>query len=448
MGIRKKFDISKILEQDIMGAYLPAKRITMAPWKIVPKKEFDALRDEVKGYYDKIEDNNAYLKAIATQMHQLRLPDISVLSREQIRRIYETSAPVMGVVNYIAENVGEVATYLELSDRNGEVVEKHPLLDTLARPNDRYNLRKFVTAWAINRLLFGDAWTYVVRKVGKEGGVQLYLIPSQRVIQKDGQAMFEGIKLLGVAGSPTIKMTDVFESFDYNLDDTSVFGTSKVVAAAVYLTVMDKGMRRQDSTLEVGGATHIITPKPDDIGSVLPQHMAEAEKLANGKNSLGKKRFFQFPIEVHQLGNTPVDLSILDSHKEAVTALCFAFKLPVDLYYGQAKYENAKEAKKTIYEQNAIPLANEFAEDLLHHLGLDKEGYRLRVNTDNIAVLQDKPGDILDNLGKMHATLNEMREAYGYERIEEAYADQPMLPMGTMFGNEYGDIDINEGSNA
>jgi phage portal protein BeeE len=176
--------------------------------------------------------------------------------------------------------------------------------------------------------------------------------------------------------------------------------------------------------------------------------MAEAEKLANGKNSLGKKRFFQFPVEVHQLGSNPVDLSILESHKEAVTALCFAFKLPVDLYYGQAKYENAKEAKKTIYEQNAIPLANEFAEDLLHHLGLDKEGYELRVNTDNIAVLQDKPGDVLDNLSKMHATLNEMREAYGYGRIEEAWADQPMLPMGTMFGNEYGDIDINENANA
>ena len=79
---------------------------------------------------------------------------------------------------------------------------------------------------------------------------------------------------------------------------------------------------------------------------------------------------------------------------------------------------------------------------------MDKEGYELKVNTDNIMVLQDKPGDVLDNLTKMHATLNEMREAYGYERIEEDWADQPMLPMGTMFGNEYGDIDINENANA
>ena len=66
------------------------------------------------------------------------------------------------------------------------------------------------------------------------------------------------------------------------------------------------------------------------------------------------------------------------------------------------------------------------------------------MNTDLIEVLHDSPGDVLDNLTKMHATLNEMREAYGYDRIEEAWADQPMLPMGQMFGNEFGGIDIDE----
>lgn len=407
-------------------------------------KDIDALKTEIKGYYEETEKANAYLSAIAVQMQGLRLPDINGLGREQIKRVYETSAPVMGVINYIADNVGEVSKYLELT-KDGEMVEKHPLLDTLLRPNDRYNLRKFVTAWAVNRLLFGDAWVYVTRRMGKEGGWNLYLIPSQRVVVKNGSPYIEGVQIYGTS-QKTIPMAEVFESFDYNLDDTSAFGTSKVAAAAAYLSVMEKGMKRQDTTLETGGATHIVTPKPDETGAILPQHAAEAEKLMNGKNSAGKKRFFPFPIEVNQLGNTPVDLSILDSHKEAVTALCFVFRVPVDLYYGQAKYENAKEAKKTIYEQNAIPMANEFAEDLLHYLGLDKEGYRLAVNTDKIDVLQDKPGDILDNLGKMHATLNEMREAYGYDRIEEEWADKPLLPLGVSFGNEYGDIDINEGN--
>jgi hypothetical protein len=148
-------------------------------------------------------------------------------------------------------------------------------------------------------------------------------------------------------------------------------------------------------------------------------------------------------VDVQELGNTPVDLNILASHKEAVTALCFVYELPVDLYYGQAKYENAKEAKKTIYEQNAIPMANEFAEDLLHYLKMDD--YQLKVNTDNIAVLADKRTDVLDVITKMHGSVNELREAAGYERLEDSKYDEPIFQMGVVLGNELGvPYDISE----
>ena len=109
----------------------------------------------------------------------------------------------------------------------------------------------------------------------------------------------------------------------------------------------------------------------------------------------------------------------------------------------QNLFQNAKEAKKTIYEQVAVPMANEFGEDLIHFLGLDAEGYELTVNVDKIDVLKNSPGEILDNLTKMHASLNEKREAFGYPRIDEDWADQPMLPMNVQFGFEEG-YDINE----
>ena len=146
-------------------------------------------------------------------------------------------------------------------------------------------------------------------------------------------------------------------------------------------------------------------------------------------------------METHQLGNKPIDLDILSTHKEAVTMLCFLYQIPVDLYYGQSKYENAKEAKRTIYEQNAIPMCNEFAEDLLNFLGMSNE-YRLEVDSQKIDVLQSSPSDSLDALGKMCATLNEKREVMGYDRIEEAYADEPMIPMGTQFGYDADTYDI------
>ena len=419
----------------------------METWKLVRAKEYNALKTEVKGFYEREEEVNTYLASLKKMIPSLGLPDMGRMSREQIRKAYEQNAPVMGVVNYIAENVGEVMRFLELYDKNGEVVEDHPVLKALRRPNDRFSLKKFGTAWAINRLLFGDAFTYVVRKAGKDGDIQLYIIPSQRVVTESGNLrIMEGIRILGMGDSAKISIDEVFESFDYNLDDTSLFGTSKIVAAATYLAVMEKGMQRQETTLEAGGATHLITPKPADDGTVLPKYAAEVEKLVNGQKSLGKKRFFHIPLEVLHLGDTPVDLNILGSHKDAVTALCFVYRIPVDLYYGQAKYENAKEAKKTIYEQNAIPMANEFADDLLHFLKLDEQGFRMEVNTDKIEVLRASRGEMLDDLTKMHASLNEMREANGYAPIEEEWADKPLMPMGLTYGNEFADIDINEGN--
>lgn len=416
---------------------------------IVSTKEITQLRDEIKGFYDSSNNaENLYLAALAGCTKGLELAPLTPISRAAIREAYETSAPVQGVVNYIARNVGEVMQYLLLTKKADDTpVDKHWLVDLLARPNDRFTLRKFGTAWAINKLLYGDAWTYAPKAVGKDRGMvrEMYVVPSWRIGAQWGPgAVLEGIRLQGLTGDRTIGFEEMFESFDYNLDDQSMFGTSKLASAYMYLSMMRNGIRREDTALMNGGVTNIITPPQDRLTGVTRPSEGEAlEREFNAQSSVGKTKVLRYPVNVQALGNAPVDLNILESHKEAVTALCFAYNIPVDLYYGQSKYENAKEAKKTIYEMNAVPMANEFAEDLLNYCGLSKE-FSLEVDTQRIDVLQEKPTDTLDALDKMNASVNEKREVMGYEPIAEPWADQPMIPMGVQFGNEGSAFDINE----
>ncbi len=418
--------------------------------KIISTKKYQELV-QLKGFYDGENASNEYLQHIARQLNGLRLPPMSVMGREEIKKAYETIAPVNGVVDYIADNVGEVMKYLELRlvkpDGDYEYPDKHWLLDVLRKPNDRYNLRRFGKAWAVNRLLFGDAWVYAPLTPGKDRKIDakigMYVLPSQKVMTEAGgiEKPLKGIKLVNTTGDAIDIEGKVFESFDYNLDDTSFYGTSKVVAAAVYLSILDKGMRRQDVSLDNGGVAGILTPKPDTEYGIKPSDADQVEKEVNGKTNFNKIKALRTPIEYTPLGSSPVDLAILASHKEAVTALCFVFHLPVDLYYGQSKYENAKEAKKTIYEQQAIPLAEEFAADLLAYTGLDAQGFELVVNRDEIPALQETPTEVLDRITKMHGSLNELREANGFDTIDESYANEPMIPLGTQFGNETYDID-------
>lgn len=418
--------------------------------KIISSKKYQELV-QLKGYYDGENASNEYLQHIAKQLSGLKLPPFAVLTRDQIKKAYETIAPVNGVIDYLADNVGEVMKYLELRrslpDGTYEYVENHWLMDVLRKPNDRYNLRRFGKAWAVNRLLFGDAWTYAPLTQGKDRRIDpkigMYVLPSQNVVTDDGgiEKPLKGVRLVNSTGGDIEVEGKVFESFDYNLDDSSFYGTSKIVAAAVYLSILDKGMRRQDTSLDNGGVAGIITPKADTEYGIKPADADNVEKEVNGKTNFNKVKALRTPIEYHAIGSTPVDLAILASHKEAITALCFVYHIPVDLYYGQSKYENAKEAKKTIYEQQAIPLAEEFAADLLAYTGLDKE-FELVVNTDEIPAMRETPTETLDRLTKMHGSLNELRTANGYDRIEEDYADQPMIPLGIQFGNE--EYDINE----
>lgn len=414
----------------------------------IKTKDYEALKSELKGFYSQEETVNEYLRIIAPQLKGLEMGKIGQFTREEIKKAYETIAPVMGVVNYIADAVGDISQFLELRDtKTGDYIESHWVLDLLARPNDRFTRRKFVTAWAVNKCLFGDAFVYAPKEVGKAKGQvkTMYVIPGQRVaIDRGGfEQPFKGIQLTGTTGKEIDLEGKVFESFDYNLDDTSFYGTSKIAAAATYLTIIDRAMNRQATSLKNGGAAAIISPAAGSATPALPQQMDDMEQKLNSSANRNRNITTRLALDVHTLGDSPVNLSILDSHKDAINVLCFVFKLPVDVYLGQAKYENAKEAKKSVFEQIAIPMANEFAEDLMHYLQLDDVAnhLELKVNTDNIDVLKDDSADTLDNLAKMHATLNEMREAYGYAPIDEDYANQPIIPMGVQFGTETFDID-------
>ena len=412
------------------------------------RAKINALEAEVKGYMENTRASNAYFQAIAPLLRGMDLETIDkTIKRSELKQAYEANAPAWGIINKIAKAVGEMFTFLELQHWTGskwEDVEEHWLLELLHHPNDRFNCKRFGEAWSINRLVYGDCTVYSPKLVGKNlgEGKEMYIIPGHRVgIEKGGyKAPMKGVKVMGGKTPELIEPKDFFMSFNYNLDDVSFYGTSPLVIAAIYLSVIDHGMARQDLSLQNGGPSAIVTPKPDNLG-VMPVTADEVTEQLNGKEVKGQIKALRTAIELHELGASAVDLGILTSHKEAITALCFVYDIPIDLYYGQSKYENAKEAKKALYESNAIPLANEFAADFLSHFGLDTE-YRLVVNTDKVPVLQEDSKDVLSNLNLMGATLNEKREAYGYEPRPEPWADLPMIPMSTTFGGEgIGDID-------
>lgn len=417
--------------------------------KSLELKELKAQVEELqKKGFTTPNENNEYIKQLYSYIGSMyKIIDFDGVNREQLVKYYRTNAQVRGIVNLIANSVAELSDYVELVNKEDKEIEKHWCLDLINKPNDRYNKKKLVKAWAVNRLLTGDAFTYGVEGVGLKKGQfsELYIMPSDKVEIVIGGLTkpIAGFKLNNYPYTD-VKLTpdNVKMSFEYNPNAETFFGLSPLVSAASYLQILENGLKRQNTALLNGGVANLITPKPDKEGGVTVFQADQAEKEMNSAGNINKNKFIKIPLEVNRMGDTPTDLSILETSKDAVTALCFVYNIPIDIYLGQAKYENTKEAKKSIYEQAAIPLFNEWLEDMTDFFKLQKEGLRLTLNTDKIEVLKKTATEQLQALTLMNASINEKREYMGYEKLKEQWADQPIIPMGVSLG--YDTFDINE----
>lgn len=410
------------------------------------KRENEALRAELKGFYDK--ENNENNKLLRQMFpYNGEMMEFASFDRAKLLECYKTTDSVFGLINRIAKRVGELHKYIELVDKNEKEITKHWLLDRLAQPNDRYTLQNFLIGWATQKLIYGDVFVYCDRSVGSKREIEgMYLVPGNKVmIEKGGwKEPLKGIKLEG--GNETMKMEDVWQSFYFNPELDEFFGFSPLTAAAASVQLIRNAKKRQNTSVSNGGVNNLITPKPDQMG-LMPIDQSNLEKELNSEKNINKTKYLRNAIEVHKLGSTPIELGLLDSSKDSITALCFAYEFPIDLYYGQSKYENAREARKAEYEGIAIPLLEDFLNDFMLYCKRqfnDLDGLKFIINRDKIDVLKTSPTEILTNLGLMGASLNEKREAYGYPPINEPYANEPMLPLGVQFGGNTYDINEND----
>ena len=412
-----------------------------------------SLQEEVekKGFFG-VEEQNKFLKAFYNYLPNVSLIDFSTTDFTSYINYYKTNAIVYGLVGTtISKAVGELSEYIELINEQEEVVKKHWAWDVLNQPNDLENRRSFIVAWSILRMLTGNSFISIEKTLGSKREVkELYNIPANQIDIVTGGATkpIAGFKLKVEAGmKATFLPEEVIFSREYNPDITSLYGLSPLQAAANYVQIIDKAMKRQNTALENGGVSRVITPVQNEYGTT-PQDVDKLEKEMNKKHSGNYTKALTIPIEVHEISDTPADLSILESSKFAINALCFVYGVSVDSFLGQAKYENAREAKKAIYQQAAIPLVNLYLEDLMKGFGRVDESFKsgklkFILNTDKVEILKNSTIDMINAYVQANASINDKRELLGLPKKDKPYADEPIVPLGVTFGDP-ANLDINE----
>tara|TARA_Y100000114_G_scaffold74036_1_gene67876 strand:+ start:1585 stop:3258 length:1674 start_codon:yes stop_codon:yes gene_type:complete len=365
------------------------------------------------------------------------------------REGYLKNAIVYRCVNEISKGASSVPFMVKSGDT---VLEQHPLIDLLQRPNPLQSYSEFFNSLFGYLLLSGNSY-YV-----KVGGLsnqprELHLLRPDRIIIKGGNgsmpSQYEYVingrteQIYEVdqdTGFSDIKQTKLWNPLD------DFYGCSPLSAAAVEIDQHNMASKHNISLLNNGarpsGAV-VFKPK-DDAGyqvnlseSQRQQLLTDLNNRFSGTMNAGRPLLLEGDFDWKEMGLSPKDMDFINLKHMSATDIAMCFGVPSQLVGvpDAQTYANVAEARLALYEETIIPYLRKVESDLNEWLVAQfSETLEFCYDIDQIPALSERRRRVYENVvAAVNAgimTRNEAREAVGLSPVDGA--DQ-LLVQATLF---------------
>ena len=364
---------------------------------------------------------------------------------------YLKNAIVYRCVNEISKGASAVPLLLKNGD---EIVEQHPIIELLNRPNPLQSYSEFFNSLFGYVLLSGNAY---ILKVGNELGApkELHqLRPDRILIKGSGNSIPDKYEYMINGRVQKTYLVDQLNGFSevkhiklWNpLDD--YYGLSPMSAAAVEVDQFNMSSKHNVNLLNNGarpsGAV-IFKPK-DDAGfaanlseSQRQQLLTDLNNRFSGAGNAGRPMLLEGDFDWKEMGLTPKDMDFHRLKNMAATDIALCFGVPSQLVGvpDAQTYANVSEARLALYEETIIPHLRKIESDLNEWLiPLYDDRLSLQFDIDSIPALSERKRKTYENVtsavreGIM--TRNEAREQIGLSPIDGAdglYISANLFPL-------------------
>jgi HK97 family phage portal protein len=364
---------------------------------------------------------------------------------------YLKNAIVYRCVNEISKGASAVPLLLKNGD---EIVEQHPIIDLLNRPNPLQSYSEFFNSLFGYVLLSGNAY---ILKVGNELGApkELHqLRPDRIVIKGNGNALPDRYEYMLNGRVQNTYLVDQLNGYSevkhvklWNpLDD--YYGLSPMSAAAVEVDQFNMSSKHNVNLLNNGARPSgaVIFKPQDDAGfavnlteSQRQQLLTDLNNRFSGAGNAGRPMLLEGDFDWKEMGLTPKDMDFHRLKNMAATDIALCFGVPSQLVGvpDAQTYANVSEARLALYEETIIPHLRKIESDLNEWLiPLYDDRLSLQFDIDSIPALSERRRKTYENVtsavreGIM--TRNEARESIGLSPIEGAdglYISANLFPL-------------------
>ena len=364
---------------------------------------------------------------------------------------YLKNAIVYRCVNEISKGASAVPFVIKAND---QILEQHPLIDLLNRPNPLQSYSEFFSSLYGYVLLSGNA--YILR-VGSELGApkELHQLRPDRIqIKGSGNPIPEKYEYTVNGRVRDTYLVDQENGYSelkhiklWNpLDD--YYGCSPLSAAAVEVDQHNMSSAHNVNLLNNGARpSGAVIFKPKDDGgfninlseSQRQQLITDLNNRFTGTGNAGRPLLLEGDFDWKEMGLSPKDMDFLNLKHMSATDIAMCFGVPSQLVGvpDAQTYSNVAEARLALYEETIIPYLSKVASDLNEWLvPMFDDRLTLEFDIDNIPALSERKKRTYENVtsavreGIM--TRNEARQQLGLDAIDGAddlYISANLFPL-------------------
>ena len=379
-----------------------------------------------------------------------KVGEFSGYDRSKIAQLYydqnKANFAVYSVINYCAEAIADTLRYAKIVNKKQDEVTDHWSYNLLLdNPNEFSNTSEFGKAYAVNRLLFGDAYVYMLRGIGlSEGKIKEMIVAHTQDVSFADLTMYNWMRpkqryQIPVAGVPrTFEQEEILRVSSYNVDNSD-YGLSPLIPAAILAEKILNGSISEAMMFKNGGTEVILTNKQVNEGRSVVWGSTDLERFNHELNDKNGKRLklVNSAMDKIDIGKSPIDLGILNSTDAGLKALMFVYRLPYSLYSGDGTFNNTREGYKALYTQVGLPYAKEFLDKFTQVCGF-KNGEYWTIDEQLIPQLKEDAANTLTAYDKAYASINERRAVIGLPPLTGEEYDKPLVPMNMVSGLDTG----------
>tara|TARA_R110000787_G_scaffold95809_1_gene198991 strand:+ start:10817 stop:12730 length:1914 start_codon:yes stop_codon:yes gene_type:complete len=364
---------------------------------------------------------------------------------------YLKNAIVYRCVNEISKGASSVPFVLKMGD---QIIEEHPLIDLLMRPNPLQSYSEFFNSLYGYVLLSGNAY---ILKVGSEMGVpkELHQLRPDRIqIKGGGNPMPDRYEYMvngQIRESYPVDQVNGFSELKHiklwnPLDD--YYGLSPMSAAAVEVDQFNMSSKHNVNLLQNGARPSgaIIFKPQDDAGFAVNLTESQRQQLLTdmnnrfaGSKNAGRPMLLEGDFDWKEMGLSPKDMDFANLKHMSATDIALCFGVPSQLVGvpDSQTYANVAEARLALYEETIIPHLRKVSSDLNEWLvPMFDDRFKIEFDIDSIPALSERVKRTYENVtsavreGIM--TRNEARQQLNLEPVDgadELYISANLFPI-------------------